>query len=87
MKGMLEEAGFEGVVEKQYKWPINRWPRDPKFKELGLWTFACLDGGLEGLTLALYTRGLGMTQADTLKVCSEVRKDLQNPKIHGYFAM
>jgi hypothetical protein len=28
-------AGFEDVVEIQYKWPLNKWPRDKKYKELG----------------------------------------------------
>jgi hypothetical protein len=31
----LTEAGFTNVVEKRYKWPQNRWPKDPKYKELG----------------------------------------------------
>jgi hypothetical protein len=34
-KKLLEEAGFEAVVEVQYKWPSNRWPKDPKYKEIG----------------------------------------------------
>lgn len=34
-KSLLEEAGFEGVVEKVYQWPMNRWPRDKKLKEIG----------------------------------------------------
>jgi len=34
-KSQLEEAGFTNVVETKYKWPQNRWPKDPKFKELG----------------------------------------------------
>lgn len=32
---LLENAGFSEIVESEYKWPQNRWPRDPKFKELG----------------------------------------------------
>jgi hypothetical protein len=31
----LESEGFSEIVESEYKWPQNRWPRDPKFKEIG----------------------------------------------------
>jgi hypothetical protein len=34
-KLQLEAAGFKNVVEKRYKWPLNRWPKDPKLKKLG----------------------------------------------------
>lgn len=34
-KSQLEERGFVNVQEIVYKWPINRWPRDRKYKELG----------------------------------------------------
>jgi len=34
-KQQLEEAGFVDVVEVRYKWPGNRWPKDPRMKELG----------------------------------------------------
>ncbi|MBE3045129.1 hypothetical protein IMZ48_21765 [Candidatus Bathyarchaeota archaeon] len=31
----LSEAGFVNVKVIQEKWPINRWPRDPRYKQLG----------------------------------------------------
>jgi len=34
-KKQLEEVGFVDVVEQQFKWPQNRWPKDKKYKELG----------------------------------------------------
>jgi hypothetical protein len=43
-KSQLVAAGFEKVVETQYKWPQNDWPVDPKLKEMGLlyFTVSCL---------------------------------------------
>lgn len=35
-KRQLGEAGFVNVTEVIYKWPMNRWPADPHYKELGL---------------------------------------------------
>ncbi|KAF4985585.1 hypothetical protein FDECE_16461 [Fusarium decemcellulare] len=83
-KTYMQKAGFEGLVEHRYKWPIGTWPKDKFYKELGAWTYANLEGGLEGLTLALFTRGLKWTKDETMLFCAEVRKDLQNPRIHAY---
>lgn len=35
-KQQLIDAGFINVVQVQYKWPINPWPKDPKYKNLGV---------------------------------------------------
>lgn len=35
-KDELEKAGFVNVVETRYKWPLNPWPKSPKFKQLGV---------------------------------------------------
>ncbi|KAK3934714.1 S-adenosyl-L-methionine-dependent methyltransferase [Diplogelasinospora grovesii] len=86
-KKHLEQAGFEEVVEKQHRWPINPWPRDHKYKELGLWTLVNIGDGLEGLTVAHCTRGLGWSHEETLVFCSKVRKDIRNTRIHAYFPM
>ncbi len=34
-KAQLEAAGYVNVVEKVYRWPQNKWPKDEKLKELG----------------------------------------------------
>ena len=34
-KQQMEEAGFQNVIETKFKWPQNRWPKDPKMRELG----------------------------------------------------
>jgi hypothetical protein len=47
-KQQLEAAGFVNVTEVVYRWPMNQWPRDKKYKELGVWssTDARLRGAL-----------------------------------------
>lgn len=35
-KQQLIDAGFEDVVEVKYKWPLGPWPKDPKYKEVGM---------------------------------------------------
>lgn len=86
-KPLMEKAGFVDVVERKLKWPISTWPRDKHYKDLGAWYLANLDAGLEGLTLALFTRGLGWTPEETLVFCARARQSLRNPKIHAYLPM
>jgi hypothetical protein len=37
-KEQMIAGGFTNVVETKYIWPSNRWPKDKKLKELGLFT-------------------------------------------------
>jgi hypothetical protein len=41
-KAEMERVGYEGIVEKMWIWPMNRWPKDPKLKELGMYTYLVL---------------------------------------------
>ncbi|KAI1015288.1 hypothetical protein LB504_011122 [Fusarium proliferatum] len=86
-KNYLAAAGFVDIVEVQQKWPTNPWPRERKFKDLGAWACANIAGGLDGLSLAYFTRGLGWSTEETRVFCAHVRKDLQNPRIHAYWPM
>ncbi|EWZ34385.1 hypothetical protein FOZG_12361 [Fusarium oxysporum Fo47] len=83
-KSMMQKAGFINIVKRHFKWPLNAWAKDPYYKEIGAWSFANLDGGLEGLTLALFTRGMKWTKEETMTFCAEVRKHLRDPRIHAY---
>ena len=40
-KQQLIDAGFVNVVQKEFKWPMNTWPKDPKHKELGKHARSC----------------------------------------------
>ncbi|KAH8750854.1 S-adenosyl-L-methionine-dependent methyltransferase [Hyaloscypha sp. PMI_1271] len=83
----LEEAGFTDVVETRYKWPQNRWPKDQAYKELGMWTVENLTTGLQGLSLALFTRGLGWSAEELEVFLIDVRNDMKNTRIHAYWNM
>lgn len=37
-KGMIEAAGFVDVVVERAIWPTNTWAKDPKLKELSMWS-------------------------------------------------
>ncbi|KAK4172390.1 Phosphoethanolamine N-methyltransferase 1 [Triangularia setosa] len=84
-KQQMVDAGFVNVTEKVYKWPINPWPKDPKYKEIGLWTEENFCGGIFGLSVALFTRALGWTSEELEVFLVEVRKDLRDRGVHAYW--
>ena len=80
-------AGFENVVQHVFKWPLNTWPKDPEMKELGQWNMINTLDGIQGFTMRLLTRELGMTVQEVEVLLMEVRKDVRNKKIHAYWPM
>ena len=86
-KRMMEDAGFVDVVEVLHKWPTNSWPKNPKMKELGMWKMENFLQGLQGGTIAPFTRALGWTAAEVEVFLVGVRKDIQSRNVHAYFPM
>ncbi|KAH7006964.1 S-adenosyl-L-methionine-dependent methyltransferase [Ilyonectria destructans] len=82
--GILEGAGFTDVVTTYYKWPTNCWPKDKKYKEIGAWNNENATRVLESVSLAPFTRGLGWSSEEVNAFLVDVRKDLNDPKIHAY---
>lgn len=60
MKDLIVQAGFVEVVEMKYKWPIGAWSNEQKMKDLGKWNMHHWNEGLEGWTMALLTRVMGV---------------------------
>lgn len=81
----LEDAGFVDIVVEIYRWPSYVWPKDPKFKEMGLWTFENLGNGASGLSMALFTRALGWTAEEVEVFLVGVRQDMKNSSVHGWW--
>ncbi|KAK1723941.1 hypothetical protein CaCOL14_011442 [Colletotrichum acutatum] len=82
---VMEEVGFVDVTIETYKWPINEWPKDSHYKEIGTWTHANFMEGLEAWTLAPYTRALNWTKEEVFVFLAEVRSNLKNRNIHAYW--
>ncbi|KAI8660012.1 hypothetical protein NCS56_01219800 [Fusarium sp. Ph1] len=81
---IMKQVGFIDVVETRFKWPINRWPKEKKYKELGAWNNQNASQVLESATLAPFTRVLGWSTEEVNLFLVGVRKDLNNPDIHAY---
>ncbi|KAH7366968.1 S-adenosyl-L-methionine-dependent methyltransferase [Plectosphaerella cucumerina] len=81
----LREAGFTNIQKAVYKWPINSWPKDPKYKEIGVWSHENMSGGLQAFSLALFTRVLNWSAEEVEIFIANVRKDLRNRSYHAYW--
>ncbi|KAK4208054.1 S-adenosyl-L-methionine-dependent methyltransferase [Rhypophila decipiens] len=81
----LKDAGFVNVTVVEEKWPINTWPRDKKYKEVGAWVQENIQQGLEALSLALFTNVLGWSPEQVQLLLVDVRKDLKKREYHAYW--
>ncbi|KAI1056118.1 hypothetical protein LB507_002429 [Fusarium sp. FIESC RH6] len=84
-KQQMIDAGFVNVTEVVYKWPTNRWPADPYYKELGFWCNHNIAGELSGLSMVLFTRGLGWSPEEVEVFLTKVRSDMKDRHIHAWW--
>lgn len=75
IKGYLEGAGFEEVVQTIYKWPIGPRSKDHHIKLRGLWNLLYREEGIEGWSMALLTRVLGVSLYNTTLLMLEAYCD------------
>ncbi|KAK0381582.1 hypothetical protein CLIM01_01058 [Colletotrichum limetticola] len=85
LKSLVLEAGFVDVELRIFKWPINGWPKDEKYKKLGLWCYENFSSALEAVCMALLTRVHCWTRDEVNMFLVNVRKDLKNRSYHAYF--
>jgi SAM-dependent methyltransferase len=80
----MVDAGFVDVVERHFYWPLNSWPRGKREKLVGLWAQQNIMDGLQAMSLAVFTRGLGWSRAEIEFLLAGVRGDLKNRAVHAY---
>ncbi len=62
-KQALINVGFVDVQQITYKLPINNWPRDRKWKEMGsMWKGIFEGGGLQAISMGLLHRVRGLNR-------------------------
>ncbi|CAK7270818.1 hypothetical protein SEPCBS119000_004279 [Sporothrix epigloea] len=82
---LMREAGFVDIVRVPYKWPLGRWPKNEKMKELGSAVRDNFLGGAETMSLALFTRFLGWNLEEVKTFSEQVRNDMRLSSYHTYF--
>lgn len=86
-KSWLERACYVDVKDKLFKVPINQWPKDKKMKEIGRYETLNVAEGLEGWSMALFTRVLGWEKDDVLVYLEKIKKEFRNRKVHAYWSL
>lgn len=84
-EGRLKAQGFVNIQRLVFKWPTNTWPKDPKYKEIGLWTLANIEGNLEVISSVLLAHGLGMSREEISVFLTDVRAEMRNRNVHAYW--
>lgn len=85
LREVLKEVGFADVSMRLEKWPSNSWPRDVKYKELGMWNGENMTIGLEAFSMAPFTRAHGWTKEEVEDFLVDVRNDIWDRSIHAYW--
>jgi hypothetical protein len=58
---LLDHGGFTNVTEQRYKMPVGPWSREKKLKEVGRWHLLECYEGIEGWSMAMLTRLMGVS--------------------------
>jgi hypothetical protein len=86
-KKRLENAGFENVVEKTYRWPQNRWPKDRDLKDIGMYTYGTFGEHFSSLSMALLTREDGWKEEEVEMWSIKAKNDAKNVRVHAYWEL
>jgi len=81
----FKEAGFVDVVERQFAWPSNTWPKGRKQKEIGYTTMTNSLKGLSAVSMAVFTRAYGWSAEEVEVYLGPVKRDIQDKSIHAYY--
>lgn len=84
---LMREVGFEDVRLQRLKWPMNTWPKDKKYKEVGAWCYENFSSGLTAIAMAPLTRAHGWTPEEVEVFLVDVRKVMNDRSVHGYWPM
>jgi hypothetical protein len=86
-KSYLEGIGFVDIVERKFAWPIGQWAKGVDMKTLGAWAKEDFLVGLQGWSMAVLTRGMGMSSENVELLLADVRKEINSGKLHVYMPM
>ena len=69
-----------------WKCPLGKWPKDPKYKEIGMAAQVALDADIEGYILYMAT-ALGWTRDEITVFTAKFRAEMRSGKHHVFFRM
>lgn len=86
-KSILEEVGFEEVVQIRHDVPLNPWVPDPELRKLGEASHENIVLALQPFSVSTLGYGLGWTTERIDTFLGDVRKELDNTDFHCYVSV
>ncbi|KAI1770344.1 S-adenosyl-L-methionine-dependent methyltransferase [Hypoxylon cercidicola] len=83
-KGLLQQTGFQNVVELKYAVPTNTWPPGRQSQKIGALQKTNTLDVIEVFSFGVFSQGLGWSKEALDKLLAEARKDIENTRIHSY---
>jgi len=85
IKEAMEKAGFKNIKVTDYKLPIGLWPADARLREAGKYALGAMFYGLQGISLAIFTRFLEWQVEEMEVLLAKVRQEWRQRKVHSYW--
>lgn len=79
----VKDAGFQGVTEHVFTFPIGRWPKELKLRELGIINLVLILDGLEAFSLRLLCDVAGWDEGEVHALLAGVRDELRSGVFHA----
>ncbi|GAM35865.1 hypothetical protein TCE0_017f04523 [Talaromyces pinophilus] len=86
-KQYMIDAGFVNVHDEIFRLPLSPWHDDPRMKEIGRIRGVAMNEGVEGYSLALYTRFLGWSPTEVRILLAKVRSEFNDMQNQMYIAV
>ncbi|KAI1141890.1 S-adenosyl-L-methionine-dependent methyltransferase [Hypoxylon sp. FL0543] len=83
-KRQLEQTGFENIVERKYAVPTNTWPPGKQSQKIGAMQRNNTLQVIDVYSLSVFSQGLGWSKDALDRLLVDVRKDIENTRIHSY---
>ncbi|OTB02207.1 hypothetical protein M426DRAFT_322914 [Hypoxylon sp. CI-4A] len=83
-KRVMEKAGFENIVERKYAVPTNTWPPGKQSQRIGAMQKSNMLQVIDIWSLGVFTQGLGWSKEALERLLVDVRRDIENTRIHSY---
>ncbi|RYP67149.1 hypothetical protein DL769_005827 [Monosporascus sp. CRB-8-3] len=83
MKSWAHDAGFTGVVHKEFKVPLSPWPKDDNLKQQGMYCGYYLDLSLDGFAIYPIGQILGWSFEEVQVLVAKMRAAVRNPRNLG----
>ncbi|KAF5020048.1 hypothetical protein F66182_7929 [Fusarium sp. NRRL 66182] len=83
----LENAGFEDIVERVLKVPMNPWPKDKRLKEIGAFELSHFRDTVSSVFSRGYEQILGGDPVDLQVLLAKAQREVLNPNMHSWLPL